>query len=133
VFAFAGGDACTVETTGAQLAVLDGPGPHTNHYQDPELAKIGPAPSEGSRARLERIRQLLVERDPQTVEQVMDIMRDHESSPQAICLHPDPAEGEDASAVMFSMVAELEEGRMWVAPGNPCENAYEEIDLAGVR
>jgi hypothetical protein len=133
VFAFAGGDAFTVETTGTQLAVLDGPGPHTNHYQDPTLAKVGPAPSEGSRARVERLRQLLVERDPQTVEQVMDIMRDHESSPQAICLHPDPAEGEDASAVMFSMVAELEEGRMWVAPGNPCENAYEEIDLTGVR
>lgn len=133
VFAFAGGDALTVETTGEQIAVLDGPGPHTNHYQDPGLAKIGPAPSEGSRSRLDRIKQLLVERDPQTVEQVMNIMRDHESSPQAICLHPDPAEGEDASAVMFSMVAELEEGRMWVAPGNPCENEYEEIDLTGVR
>lgn len=133
VFAFAGGDALTVETTGEQLAVLDGPGPHTNHYQDPGLAKIGPAPSEGSRSRLDRIKQLLVECDPQTVEQVMNIMRDHESSPQAICLHPDPAEGEDASAVMFSMVAELEGGRMWVAPGNPCENEYEEIDLTGVR
>jgi len=67
------------------------------------------------------------------VEEVMDIMRDHESTPQAICLHPDPTEGEDAAAVMFSMVAELEEGRMWVAPGNPCENEYEEIDLTGVR
>jgi hypothetical protein len=33
---------------------------------------------------------------------------------------------------MFSMVAELEEGRMWVAAGNPCENEYEEIDLADV-
>lgn len=133
VFAFAGGDALTVETTGEQLAVLEGPGPHTNHYQDPGLAKIGPAPSEGSVSRLARIKQLLAERDPQTVEQVMDIMRDHESTPQAICLHPDPAEGEDAAAVMFSMVAELEEGRMWVAPGNPCENEYEEIDLTGVR
>ena len=116
----------------SSIAVLDGPGPHTNHYQDPDLAAIGPAPSEGSRSRLERIDQLLIERDPQTVEQVMAIMRDHESSPQAICLHPDPAEGEDASAVMFSMVAELEEGRCGWHPAIPA-NEYEEIDLTGVR
>jgi hypothetical protein len=62
----------------------------------------------------------------------MDILRDHGSSPQAICLHPEPSEGDEASAVVFSMVAELEEGRMWVAAGNPCENDYEEIDLAGI-
>jgi len=62
----------------------------------------------------------------------MDILRDHGSSPQSICLHPDPQEGDEASAVVFSMVAELEEGRMWVAPGNPCEVGYEEVDLTGV-
>jgi hypothetical protein len=33
---------------------------------------------------------------------------------------------------MFSMVVELEERRMWVAPGNPCQNDYEELDLSGV-
>jgi isopenicillin-N N-acyltransferase-like protein len=59
----------------------------------------------------------------------MDILRDHGSSPQSICLHPDPEEGDEASAVVFSMVVDLEERRMWVAPGNPCENEYEEIDL----
>ncbi len=36
----------------------------------------------------------------------MEIMRDHESSPQSICLHPDPEEGEEASTVMFSMVTD---------------------------
>jgi hypothetical protein len=59
----------------------------------------------------------------------MDIMRDHESSPQSICLHPDPEEGEEASACLFSMVADLEGRRAWVAPGNPCVHDYEEIDL----
>jgi isopenicillin-N N-acyltransferase-like protein len=132
VFAFAGGDAFAVETTGHELAVLDGPGPHTNHYRDAELARLGPEPAPGSVARLERLQALLDERQPETPEQVMGIMRDHGSSPQAICLHPDPAEGDEASAVMFSMVAELEEGRMWVAPGNPCETEFEEVDLTGV-
>jgi isopenicillin-N N-acyltransferase-like protein len=133
VFGFAGGDALTVETTGRELAVLDGPAPHTNHYIDPGLARFGPAPAPGSLARLQRLRELLAERRPETVEQVKDIMRDHGSSPQAICLHPDPEEGDEASAVVFSMVADLDEGRMWVAPGNPCETEYEEVDLSGVR
>jgi isopenicillin-N N-acyltransferase-like protein len=132
-FAFAGGDAFLVETTGRRLAVVEGaPAIHTNHYLDPELAPLGPAPSEGSLARRERLSELIATRRPQGVPDVMDILRDHGSSPQAICLHPDPEEGDEASAVMFSMVAELEAGRMWVAPGNPCETEYEEVDLTGV-
>jgi isopenicillin-N N-acyltransferase-like protein len=131
-FAFPGGDVFMVETTATALAVLDGPAIHTNHYLDAGLARLGPEPSAGSLARHARIERLLAERSPRSVPEVMDVLRDHGSSPQAICLHPDPAEGEEASAVMFSMVAELEEGRMWVAAGNPCENEYEEIDLADV-
>ena len=131
-FAFAGGDAVVVETTGGKLAVLEDERVHTNHYLDPGLAAIGPEPSEGSLARHARLQHLIAERQPQTVPEAMDILRDHGSTPQAICLHPDPAEGDEASAVMFSMVAELEEGRLWVAPGNPCEHDFEEIDLTGV-
>jgi isopenicillin-N N-acyltransferase-like protein len=129
-FAFAGGDAVVIETTGSKTAVLDDGRIHTNHYLDPELAAFGPEPSDGSLARWNRLHELLAEREPRTVPDVMDILRDHGSSPQAICLHPDPDEGDEASAVVFSMVAELEEGRMWVAPGTPCEHPYEEIALA---
>jgi isopenicillin-N N-acyltransferase-like protein len=131
-FAFAGGETVAIETTRGRLATLDGEPVHTNHYLDPELAALGPDPAEGSLARLTRLRELLAERAPQSVPEVMDILRDHGSAPQAICLHPDPAEGDEASAVMFSMVVELEERRMWVAPGNPCQNDYEELDLSGV-
>ena len=28
------------------------------------------------------------------------------------------------------MVTDVDAGRMWVAPGNPCEHDYEEIDLS---
>ena len=54
----------------------------------------------------------------------MDLMRDHDSAPQAICLHPEPEEGDEASAVMFSMVADVGAKRMWVTAGNPCESEY---------
>jgi len=133
VYGFANGDAFIVETTARELAVLDGPGAHTNHYVDERLAALGPEPAAGSLARLARLRELLADRRPGDVASVMDILRDHGSEPQAICLHPDPDEGEEASAVLFSMVADLEDGRMWVAPGNPCETEYEEVDLSEVR
>lgn len=132
VMAFRGGDSMTIETTGKELAVLDGPGAHTNHYLDRRLASLGVEPSEGSRSRLARLDHLLAERRPATPEAVMDVLRDHGPGPEAICLHPDPAEGDEASAVMFSMVADLEAQRLWVASGNPCRNDYVEIDLTGL-
>lgn len=128
VFAFTD-DAFAVETTGREHRVLDHDGAHTNHYLDPDLAALAPPPSEGSRARLSRLRELLQERRPSTPEALMDVMRDHDSAPQAICLHPDPREGDEASAVMFSMVADVGAKRMWVTAGNPCGSDYVEIDL----
>ncbi|HLB63145.1 MAG TPA: C45 family peptidase [Actinomycetota bacterium] len=132
VFAFAGGGAVIVETTAKRHAVHPGPGVHTNHYLAPDLASMAPEASVGSNGRFARLRELIEGRQPTSVEDVMEIMKDHGSSPQEICLHPNPDEGEEASAVMFSMVTELETRRMWVAPGIPCENEYLEIDLEAV-
>jgi isopenicillin-N N-acyltransferase like protein len=129
VYGFADGDCFVLETSGRDHRVLDGPGPHTNHYRS-DLASLAPPPSEGSRARWQRLTDLLAERPPSRPEELMALMRDHSSTPQAICLHPDPADGEEASACMFSMVCDLTERRMWVAPGNPCEREYREVDLS---
>ena len=132
-FAFPGGEPLVVETSAERVAVVDGPPIHTNHYLSPELAPLGPSPSPGSSVRHARVVELLGERKPSSVPEVMDILRDHATRPQSICQHADPAEGDEADAVLFSMVAELETGRMWVAQGNPCETEYEEIDLGGLR
>lgn len=131
VFAFAGGDAFTLETSARKLALLEGSGGHANHYLDPDLAAVGSEPSPGSVSRQERLEGLLRERPPSTPEQAMEILRDHDSAPQAICKH---ASGEDdeESAVVFSMVCELEARRMWVAQGNPCRSEFEEVDTADV-
>lgn len=127
LLAFRGGDALTVETSAGRLAVLDGPGPHTNHYVAPELTTVRDEPGEGSVARLDRLTELLAERPPSSPEEAMELLADHESSPQAICKHADTP---DESTIVFSMVCELESGRMWVAPGCPCETDYEEVDLS---
>lgn len=129
--AWAGGRVFTVETSATGHAVVEGPGGHTNHYLDPGLAGRGFA-SEASRTRLARLRDLLAERLPRTPADVMEVLRDHASSPESICLHPDPSHGDEASAVVFSMVCHLEHRRMWVAAGNPCRAPYREIDVAEV-
>jgi isopenicillin-N N-acyltransferase-like protein len=128
VLAFRGGDALTIETSATRLAVVEGPGPHANHYADTELAEIGVEPGAGSVARLDRLTELLEQRPPKTPEDAMAILRDHESSPQAICKHASPHAPEESS-IVFSMVCELESQRMWVAAGNPCETDYEEVEL----
>jgi isopenicillin-N N-acyltransferase like protein len=128
LFAGSGATVVTVETSATGDAVVEG-GAHTNHYLDPELAAGADAPDPGSVARLERLRDLLAERQPSSPTDAMAVLRDHDSSP-AICLHPDPADGDEAESVLFSMVCHLEERRMWVADGNPCMASFEEIDLA---
>jgi isopenicillin-N N-acyltransferase like protein len=127
VFAFRGGEAFTIETSATRLALLDGPGAHTNHYLDRDLAELGDEPSAGSRSRLERLLQLLEDESPLTREDAMAILRDHDSSPQAICKH---AASPEESTIIFSMVCELESRRMWVAPGCPCETHYEEVPVS---
>lgn len=129
VYAFRGGEAFTLETTARELAVLHGPGPHANHYLDPKLAELGHEPSAGSLSRYERLRQLLEKHPPSSPADAMEILRDHDSAPQAICKHARSGAPED-STVVFSMVCELESLRMWVAPGNPCKTEYEEVELS---
>ncbi|MFN8186555.1 MAG: C45 family peptidase [Gaiellales bacterium] len=133
VLAFRGGDALSIETTATRLAVVDGPGIHTNHYLDPALATDAPAPSAGSTGRYERLAALVAARPPRTVEDVMGLLADHEATPDAVCLHPVPADDPEASAVLFSMVCDVGAGRMWVAPGNPCSVPYQEVDLSDVH
>jgi isopenicillin-N N-acyltransferase like protein len=129
VFAFGGGDAFVVETTASSHAVLDGPQPHTNHYIDPELAEVGAEPSVSSLTRYRSLVAALAEGPPTTPEGMMALMKSHENSPDSVCLHPNEDEGEEASAVVFGMVCDLEASRMWVANGNPCTQPYNEVEV----
>jgi isopenicillin-N N-acyltransferase like protein len=116
------GDAFTIETTAARAATLDGPGAHTNHYLAPELQEVGDEGSAGSQMRHAHLSRVLRERPPRTPQDAMAILRDH-------ACEPTPASD---SVVLFSMVCEVESGRMWVAPGDPADASYDEVDLAGV-
>jgi isopenicillin-N N-acyltransferase like protein len=132
-FAFGSGSAMSIETSATRFAVNRLPGSHTNHYTDRELADRAPPPSPGSLARLARLRALVEERSPATPAAIGEILADHGGDgPQTICEHGTEDPADEASAVVFSMICDLDLGRMWVAPGSPCVTAYEEVDLAGV-
>ena len=132
-FAFGSGSAMNIETSATRFAVYGLPGSHTNHYTDPELADRAPPPSPGSLARLARLQTLVTERSPATPAAIGEILADHGGDgPQAICEHGTEDPADEASAIVFSMICDLDLGRMWVAPGSPCVTAYEEVDLAGV-
>ncbi len=143
-FAFGSGSAMSIETSATRFAVNGQPGSHTNHYTDTELAERAPPPSQGSLARLARLQALVTERSPATPAAIGEILADHGGGgPQTICEHGeaagagepqqvDLAPPDEASAIVFSMICDLDLGRMWVAPGSPCVTAYEEVDLAGV-
>lgn len=133
LFAGPGGEVSTVETSASRFVVLDGVGSHTNHYLDGRMAALAPAPSPGSVARLDRLRTLIAEDPPASPADAMGVLADHGGDgPESICLHPDEAEGDEASATLFAMVCHLEERRMWVSPGNPCEAPFEEVDMGEV-
>jgi isopenicillin-N N-acyltransferase like protein len=132
-FAFGSGSAMHIETSATRFAVDRSPGAHTNHYTDPELAGRAPAPSRGSLARLARLRDLVEERSPATPAAIGEILADHGGDgSQTICEHGSDDPADEASAIVFSMICDLDLGRLWVAPGSPCVTAYEEVDLAGV-
>ena len=132
-FAFGSGSAMSIETSATRFAVNGLPGSHTNHYTDSELADRAPPPSQGSLARLARLQALVDERSPATPAAIGEILADHGGGgPQTICEHGRDDPADEASAVVFSMICDLDLGRMWVAPGSPCVTAYEEVDLAGV-
>lgn len=65
------------------------------------------------------------------VEAFQDAFRDHFNFPYSICCHPDeslPPEQQYASVA--SILMDLGESKMWLAPGNPCESPYEELDYS---
>jgi hypothetical protein len=131
-YAFANGETATFETTATTAADVQGATTHTNHALDDSVRAVCPAPAEGSISRLARIRELTDECETWTVQEACGVLGDHGAQGQDICVHPDPAEGPEASAIMFGMVADVANRTLWVAPDNPCRNAFESYPLDDV-
>ena len=135
----AGGRIWDVETSASRAAVTEGGAvtdgwewlAHTNHYLAAEMLAVEGSTSMGSRLRYARACALLSEglgRGVDTVGLVGAVLRDHANAPTSICGHG--GAGPDApSPTTASMVWELEERRMHICAGPPCENPYRVVAL----
>ena len=102
---------------------------HTNHYVAAEMAPFEAATYEESPLRLATAEGILAEGiaggdDP--VELVARALRCHGPAPeQAICGHPDESEPPaEQGMTVGSMICDLDERRIYVCAGPPCENPY---------
>ena len=100
---------------------------HSNHYLTPRFQKgdwIYALGAADSYLRIQRINRLMKRQYGKiTVETMMDVLRDHNNYPNAICRHVD----KDAPIpfkTVASVIYDLEDKVMYIAYGNPCEYAY---------
>ena len=98
---------------------------HTNHYLGPKMYMKNDVNHMGSSyIRLQRIKYLIKERYGKiTVEDIMEMLRDHAGYPQSICDHIHP----DFDMTNFSIIMDLTDNAIWLAPDCPCENEFEQI------
>lgn len=105
---------------------------HTNHYVAEELLSLNrytlpsllrAAHEVDSMPRLASINRLFADLgDEIGVEDIKQVLRDHENFPRSICRHDS---GPGSSITVVSIIAEPEHGRMHLCRGNPCAGEYE--------
>jgi isopenicillin-N N-acyltransferase-like protein len=106
---------------------------HTNHLMSLRLVSVrclGKQAFPDTYPRLARVRRLLEERHGSIDEAAArDILRDHANLPSSICRHLDEhlePEGRRIHSV-FSLVMNLEQQKLQVTNGPPCEADYADI------
>jgi isopenicillin-N N-acyltransferase-like protein len=129
--AFPSEAALVIETTGTRQAVFDGHA-HTNHALRDQVAEITFPPSPGSLGRYARAVALRDQVEP-TRAGLVSILADHEAKPQSICVHPDPADGDEGSTILFAMVAEPARCALTIASGHACTGTFETFHLDDFR
>ena len=61
------------------------------------------------------------------------ILADHDGAPESICAHPDPADGDEGSTILFAMVAEPARRSLTIASGHACTGTFETFELDDLR
>lgn len=101
---------------------------HTNHCLHPELAAVNRQFPEliQSRPRLARMEALLrgVGSNP-TLEDIADVLRDHDGYPASICRHANADPRHGFWQTVFSVIIQPESQQMHATRGTPCDRPYE--------
>jgi isopenicillin-N N-acyltransferase-like protein len=137
LIADAGGEAIDLEVAPGvfgHLLPVDGMITHSNHFQSAlPLTDKKAASSALTLLRPTRARHLLERAAAQRAVSTADIvaaLRDHYSFPDSVCRHVDPdvPQGEQVSSV-YSIVMDLDDRRLAIASGPPCDQPYAEWRL----
>ena len=115
------------------LSCTEGCLTHANHFVDPHGLGIVEAPNERriySRNRQNRLRELLVQRVPLTIEGIQDALRDTRDDPFGICRHRDYSVGpEEHYTTVTAVVMDLTAGVLHITDGPPDESPFQKISL----
>jgi isopenicillin-N N-acyltransferase-like protein len=129
--AFPSEAARVVETTGTRDAVFAA-NVHTNHAFDSGVGDVTFPPSPGSLSRYARAKALAATVD-RSQGGLVSILADHEATPQSICVHPEPADGDEGSTILFAMVADPRGRSLTIASGHACTGSFETFVLDDLR
>jgi isopenicillin-N N-acyltransferase-like protein len=129
------GNILDVELTSAGPFVIEGGGAgfiaHSNHFlcAPHACAENFDRSLPDSFPRLERLRQLIRDKfGAVTIEDVRLFLSDHAGHPVGICRHPHEDHGDtvlpNTGKTVAALIAEPAQGRLHIARGNPCTNAF---------
>ena len=115
------------------LSCTDGCLTHANHFVDPKGLGIVETPSDRriySWNRQNRLRELLTQRLPLTIEGIQDALRDTKDDPFGICRHRDYSVGpEEHYTTVTSVVMDLTDRTLHLTDGPPDESEYQTVAL----
>ncbi|MDR1705271.1 MAG: C45 family peptidase [Clostridiales bacterium] len=123
--------ACNIEAVPGREAVSypkNGILTHANNLLNDPSIDI----SKDKRFRGERLYELLNRKNGViTRDYIMECLKDHEGLPEAICSHISAGEGTEHKLwqTNASIIYDLDELKMWVCAGPPCEGEYKEYSL----
>jgi len=130
------GEAYSIEVTAKDheivtAATVGGYVATANLYVTPRLKPLETSKGAGvdwNEWRRSRISQILGERCGKiTVEDFMEIHRDHGNYPNSVCSHAIPPDGEIETITTF--VAQPAKSRIWITKGPACENQFIKYEL----
>ena len=104
---------------------------HTNHCVHPDLVPINEQFPEliQSHARKRRIDNLLASTEG-SVEELKQLLRDHDGHPTSICRHANNEPGNGFWETVFALIIEPSRRQMHITRGTPCDHPFETYTLA---
>lgn len=109
---------------------------HANHFVDPEGMGVVEPPNDRriySKRRQARLRELLMEKVPVTVESIQASLRDTRDDPFGLCRHRNPLEPPELHyTTVTSVVMDLDTRTIHLTDGPPDQSDYQTVSLASV-